>query len=140
MNLHPVIFVAGPYRSRWGWPGIVLNIWRARAAAKTLWRMGVYPLVPHLNSCLMDGVVNDYTFLAGDRELLRRCDAVLVLSGWRRSVGTMAEIAYADQLGLPVIFGVTAFMAWWRVVRRELLLDLAVDEPPGYPPGAERSA
>jgi nucleoside 2-deoxyribosyltransferase len=41
-----------------------------------------------------------------DREFLSRCDvlAVLMLPGWRESVGVQAEIRLARELGLPVEF------------------------------------
>ena len=33
---------------------------------------------------------------------LRRCDAVVLTPGWRKSPGTLAEIKHAEELGIPV--------------------------------------
>ena len=44
--------------------------------------------------------------LAGTLELMRRCDAVVVIPGWEHSTGTKAEIDEAMRLEIPVfIFG-----------------------------------
>ena len=52
----------------------------------------------------MDGTESAQFWLAGTLELMRRCDAVLVLPGYSFSEGTKGEIAEADRLGLPVMF------------------------------------
>ena len=39
-------------------------------------------------------------------EWLRQCDVVLVLPGWKNSVGTRNEIEEADRIGIPVFFSV----------------------------------
>jgi hypothetical protein len=50
----------------------------------------------------MDGVATDEVFLEGTMELLRRCDAVVLVPNWRDSAGAQAEVAEAERLGLPV--------------------------------------
>ena len=57
-----------------------------------------HPLVGH-------GLPTDWPFWERfDREHLRRCDelVVLMLDGWRESVGVAAEIRIAAELGKPV--------------------------------------
>lgn len=41
-----------------------------------------------------------------DRAILERCDYlyVLMLDGWRESVGVAAEIGWAEELGKPIVY------------------------------------
>ena len=98
-----VVFVAGPYRAD-SEQGVHRNIQRARGVAEVLWARGYVALCPHMNTAFMGGISPDDHFLAGGLELLRRCDAVVVCEGWQRSCGTRAEIARAQELGLPVYY------------------------------------
>lgn len=46
---------------------------------------------------------SDYSYyLAKDIEMIGVCDAVLMLTGWRKSKGAKAEYAYAKAIGLRV--------------------------------------
>ena len=36
--------------------------------------------------------------------MLRRCDALLAIPGWERSSGTKAEIAFAEEQAIPVVY------------------------------------
>jgi hypothetical protein len=40
--------------------------------------------------------------LAGTLELMRRCDAVILVHNWRDSAGSRAEVDEAKRLGIPV--------------------------------------
>lgn len=104
-NLPPlrreVCYVSGPYRAQTP-AGIWANIMRARDVAMDLWRMGLIAITPHLNTMLMDGVRRDEDWLAGDLEILRRCDMVVLVPGWRASRGAQAEVQEALRIGLPV--------------------------------------
>ncbi len=99
-----VAFVSGPYRSANGPDGILANIMAAREVGKALWRMGLVALVPHCNTFLMDGAADDSVWLAGDLELLRRCDLVVMTPGWERSSGSRAEHDEAERVGLAVLY------------------------------------
>lgn len=96
-----LIYVAGPYRAE-TIAGVVANIAVASAEALRILASGNYPVVPHRNTGLMDGAAPDGQFLAGARELMRRCDEVVVLPGWERSEGTCLEVEAALVCGLPV--------------------------------------
>lgn len=97
-----VIYVAGPYRAD-GWHGVWENIMAARAVARRLWLKGYAVICPHANSVLMDGPdISAGTFLSGDLEILRRCDAICMLPGWERSEGARGEFAEAKERGLIV--------------------------------------
>jgi hypothetical protein len=98
----PVLFLAGPYRDPRGPHFIRENIERARAAAVHYWQRGFTVFTPHLNSYLMDGAAPDEAFIRGALEILRRCDIVVMLPGWQRSAGALAEHALAQELGMEV--------------------------------------
>lgn len=99
-----IYYIAGPYRA----PTvrqIVLNIRAAEQVALSYWRRGDCAVIcPHLNSALLDGAVPDHVWLDGDMEIIRRCDAVVMMRTWQSSTGAKAEHALALELGKEVIY------------------------------------
>lgn len=106
-----VIYVAGPFRSPTHW-GIVENVRRAEAAALEVWKRGAIALCPHLNTANFQGALPDGAWLYGTLELMRRCDAVVLVEGWESSSGTMTEIAEAETLGIPVLSSLDQLDKW----------------------------
>lgn len=96
-----VVYIAGRYRGPTAWD-VDQNITAAKAVAARVWAAGFVALCPHTNSAHMEGAATNEQFLAGTLELLRRCDAVVLVPGWESSRGTLAEVAEANRLGLPV--------------------------------------
>ena len=96
-----VIYIAGKYRGASPWE-VEQNIRAAEDFAAKVWAMGHAALCPHANSRHMEGVSSEEHFLAGTLELMRRCDAVLLVPNWHRSEGARAEVAEAERLGMPV--------------------------------------
>jgi len=94
-------FVSGPYRAK-TINEIHDNIEQARHVAIGLWRLGYAVHCPHTGSAYMDGVVPDEVFLAGDIEILKRCDLVVMVPEWRHSSGSREEYAVAREHGIPV--------------------------------------
>jgi hypothetical protein len=87
-------YLAGPYRSSSIW-GVKRNIEAAAAVARELWKMGLPTICPHCNTAFMDGPdIECSTFLDGDLEMLERSDLMVVLPGWEKSQGTIAEIEH----------------------------------------------
>lgn len=41
-------------------------------------------------------------FLDGTLALMERCDAVVLINGWRYSAGTLGEVHRARELGMPI--------------------------------------
>lgn len=99
-----VIYVAGPFRAPTVW-GMVQNIRRAEELSLAVWRLGAVPICPHLNTEHFQGELPDQVWLEGDLEIMARCDAVIMVTGWPKSPGSLAERAEAKQLGIPVFEG-----------------------------------
>ena len=78
-------------------------------AAAALIRQGkvVFSPVSHGHAICCCGVPSDWQFWQRhDRHFLDVCDevVVLMLDGWRQSIGVQAEIAIAQELGKPITF------------------------------------
>ena len=110
-----VIFIAGPYRADSQYQ-VGKHIRAAENAAQMVWMWGGVALCPHLNTALFEGLpgTDDDTWLQGTMELLRRCDAVLMVPGWPNSEGAKAEREEAERLGLPVFFGREQLAHWLK--------------------------
>lgn len=103
-NRMSAVYVAGPYRGQTR-DAVELNISVARAVGLLAARKGWAPIVPHCNTSLYDFVTDQLSeqfWLGATLELMRRCDAVVLIPGWQNSSGTAAEIAEARRIGIPV--------------------------------------
>lgn len=107
-----LIYIAGPYRAECA-VKTSRNINRAEQLGKRValelpqW----FPVIPHKNTELWDysrdvADIKPEYYLEGTLEVMRRCDAVLVLPDFMRSSGTLAEIKEAERLGIPVYYSV----------------------------------
>ena len=96
-----IVYVAGPFRGATRWE-VVQNVRRAELVALGVAMAGAMPLCPHTNTANFDGLITSRFWLDGTMEMLRRCDAVILVEGWRDSAGTCAEIQEAHQLKIPV--------------------------------------
>lgn len=113
-----MIYVASPYTH----PDESVRNARFRAVCRTaaqLMRQGhvVFAPIVHGHPLVEHGLPVEWPFWERfDREHLRRCDelVVLMLDGWRESVGVAAEIRSAEELGKPI---------------RYLAIDAAADSP-----------
>jgi hypothetical protein len=101
-----LIYVAGKYRDNRGAWWIRENIRAAEKAAQFIWQRGGAALCPHKNTAFMDGLPGcpDEVWLKGDLVMLSRCDAVYALENWQDSIGATAEITYAREKNIPVLF------------------------------------
>lgn len=103
-----MIYLASPYAH----PDPIVREQRFRAACRAtsaLLRIGktVYSPIVHGHPLVEYGVPTEWPFWEhNDRELLQRCEEVVVLTldGWQASIGVAAEIALARDLGRPVRF------------------------------------
>lgn len=107
-----LVYVAGPFRSPYGFHGIVQNIRRAEAVALELWLAGYTAVCPHLNTANFQDSLPDDVWLDGDLRILERCDAVFLVPGWESSSGTNAEIRHAKEIGIPVFADLDKINEW----------------------------
>lgn len=106
-----VIYVAGPFRATLAnghqdcW-GIQQNVMRAMALSLEVWKRGHVALCPHANTMFFQNAAGtaDNVWLDGDLELIRRCDAVLMMPDWERSAGARAEQVFALAQHIPVLY------------------------------------
>jgi hypothetical protein len=96
-----VIYIAGPFRGVNTWE-VEQNVRRAESVAFAVALTGAMPLCPHTNTRFFNGTITAEFWLRGTLELLRRADAVVLVAGWEKSIGTRAEIVEADKIGIPV--------------------------------------
>lgn len=87
-------------------------------AARRLLMAGFYPFVPAFDFLFFMIPPTDSTWEAGPVEIsgsqikdysmewLRRCDAVLFLPGWSKSVGSLAEYEEMKSLGIPGFYNI----------------------------------
>jgi len=112
-----VVYIAGPFRGRTRWD-VMQNVRRAEEVALEVAQLGAMPLCPHTNTANFDGLITSQFWIDGTLELMRRCDAVVLVAGWRESEGTCGEVREAHRLKLPVFpdgeVGKRALESWLR--------------------------
>jgi hypothetical protein len=106
-----LIFVAGPFRGPNAW-AVAQNVRKAEAVAFAVAELGAMPMCPHTNTAHFDGTMTDQFWIDGTREMMRRCDAVVLVEGWENSSGTLGEKAEAERRGLPVFEHLAALESW----------------------------
>lgn len=101
-----VLYLAGPITNSSVWAR-KLNIDNALAVARQLWAKGYFVFCPHGNTYLMDGPEVPYgVFIAGSKEFLSRCDALVLLPGWADSKGCLEEYDHARRMDKPIYYWV----------------------------------
>ena len=83
------------------------NIARAENVAIQLWKLGWAVICPHKNTAYFEiyeavAGIPKATWLNGDLEMLKRCDAIFMLHNWQRSAGARIEHDYAVDYDIPV--------------------------------------
>jgi nucleoside 2-deoxyribosyltransferase len=98
-----LVYIAGPYRAE-GPEAVAANVARARDVSVQLLRKGYHVICPHTMTHEMEHYpgLDDQTFLRNGLEQLRRCDAVVMLQGWRHSEGSTKEYEAAMAWGKQV--------------------------------------
>ena len=104
---HPkkLVYVAGPYRAATR-EAVEQNVAAARHVGRLVARMGMMPVMPTVNTAFFDfdfpGESDDQFWLDGTLELMSRCDAVVMVDGWKLSDGAKVEVIEANRIGIPV--------------------------------------
>jgi len=103
------VYVAGPYFGGNVF-SVLQNIGRGEKACAELFRLGFAPFCPwHDKSYVTDNPDEDfnvYDLYDYSIEWLKVSDAVLVLPGWEGSKDAVAEIKWAERLGIPVFYSI----------------------------------
>ncbi|UBF29916.1 DUF4406 domain-containing protein (plasmid) [Kovacikia minuta CCNUW1] len=98
-----IAYIGGPYRATES-VQTSINIDKSREAALELWEKGYAPLCPHLNSAHFEWYLNleDKEYLEAYLSMLARCDLLVLIPGWEKSEGTLAEKELAESINIPV--------------------------------------
>lgn len=108
-----VIFISGPFHAVNAWER-ELNIRRAEVVALEVWKAGAVAICPHTNTAHFEGALQDHVWLLGDMEIMRRCDAVMCVEGWDKSVGSRLEVDEAKRRKLPVFYDINQLTCWLK--------------------------
>ena len=105
-----VIYVAGPFGAN-NDIEIQLNIASARKIGLETAKRGWSPIIPHSNtggfekaSIKSDPGETLSFWYEATALLLTKCDALVLCLGWESSVGTLAELNQAGEMGIPVYY------------------------------------
>lgn len=96
-----VVYIAGPYTAD-NDVEIAFNIIKARDVAKKYWRLGYAVVCPHMNSSNFHTDIDPTIFLPAYLEILKRCDILILMENWNKSVGAIAEKACAEVNGIEI--------------------------------------
>ena len=98
-----IAFISGPYRPTNG-KTVLQNIRHAEKYAIKYYQLGYATICPHLNTAFFDGLADDWVWLKGDIEILKRCDVIVMIPGWKGSMGSKEERIIAEEYGLEIIY------------------------------------
>lgn len=110
------VYVAGPFRAQTPF-GVEESVRRAERLTLEVCRLGAVGVCPHTMWRHFQDSLPDAFWLRAGIDLLDCCDAVVLVEGWERSTGTVAEIEHARLHGLPVFKTVGELGAWLNEVR-----------------------
>jgi len=115
------IYVAGPYSSNTAL-GILANVGAGLRASLAVWKAGYAPYVPWLD--ILIHIMNPTVAQTTVQECydwsmawLEVSDAVLVLPGWKKSKGTLAEIARAKELEIPTFYSLATLNRHFAITK-----------------------
>lgn len=106
-----VIYVAGKFTAPNSWQR-ARNIRAAETVGFAVAQVGAMPLIPHANTAHFDGTCSPEFWYEGTLELLRRCDAVMLVPGWEGSKGVKAEMEEATRRGMLVFERIDELERW----------------------------
>ena len=107
------VYVAGAYSAD-NVIDVLKNIGRSEWYAAQLFAEGFAPFVPwHDKDFILRRPMDDFSvenFYNYSLAWLEVSDAMLVLSGYESSKGTVKEIEFAEERGIPVFYGLNDFL------------------------------
>ena len=108
-----LVYIAGKYSDK-TLHAQLDNIKAAEKLAIELWSKDIAALCPHKNTALFDDVASWKTFMEGSYEMLKRCDAILMVSNWTFSKGAKLEWDYAHENNIPIFYKAEQVVEWSR--------------------------
>jgi hypothetical protein len=99
-----VLYVSGKYRDDRGPWYVKKNIEAAADVAIQLWQIGYCVICPHQNTAFFEGPIQDPRIIAGDCELVRRSDGIVMVPGWEESQGAKIEMYEAHKGQKPIFY------------------------------------
>ncbi len=110
------VYVAGPFRAANDFE-VGANIRRAEEIGLEVAKLGASPVIPHANTRSLHHHMPEPFMLEATLELMRRCDALILVEGWRESAGTRDEMQEAHWLGIPVFYTLFGLKNWLENVK-----------------------
>jgi nucleoside 2-deoxyribosyltransferase len=102
-----LIYLAGPIKAN-GVKSVEDNIKAAKFVALVLWKKGHAVICPHANTDfpmkLSMDTLDEKVWLEGDFQMIARCDAMVVMPNYEHSIGTIQEIAFAQNRSIPIYY------------------------------------
>ena len=95
-------FIAGPYRGDLTPGCIAANLAKAKLVAIEVTRLGWVPICPNLIFTDFVELQNWDFWLSASVGLLETCDILVLVPGWKNSVGIRGEISRAIDRHMPV--------------------------------------
>ena len=107
-----VVYIVGPFWADNAWAR-EQNIRRAEALALEVAQAGFAVICVHAASRFYPGVLPESFWLAADLEIIRRCDAVLLVAGWEYSTGSRTEVDDCRERGQPIFHSIKDLKEKW---------------------------
>ena len=113
-----LVYVAGRYTGKDMFE-VEGNVRAAKAVALELGRRRIQFICPVIHTAHFESYLGDedpgYDFWIGmTMEMLRRCDAVFLVSNWKQSKGATAEFEFARANGTPIFDDFETLDVWYR--------------------------
>jgi nucleoside 2-deoxyribosyltransferase len=107
------IYVAGPYTANDSW-SLEKNIRSAEEISFQVFSLRAVAVCSHTISRYFFGTLNEEFWLEATMNMLSRCDAMVVVEGWKKSSGTLGEIKYAAENDIPIFYSVEELAEWLK--------------------------
>jgi hypothetical protein len=106
-----VVYVANRFTAPTQWQRR-RNVHAAELMSLAVAELGAMPLNVTKNTENFFGLFEDEFWYRGTLELMRRCDAVILVPGWEGSKGVAGEIEEAKLRGIPCFERVGELKTW----------------------------